>query len=69
MDGKLLIGDSEKDEEDEKLQDMNTDVLPTDPEEGNLALLTDRSKQTKKAGADFPSHGSASSREEPVRTH
>jgi hypothetical protein len=36
-------------------------------EEGKLALLTDRSKRTKKAGADSPSYESAGSREEPVR--
>jgi hypothetical protein len=71
MDGMLITGGSEedyqKDTEDENLQDMSTDVIPDKLEEGKLALLTDRSKRTKKAGADSPSYESAGSREEPVR--
>jgi hypothetical protein len=36
-------------------------MIPHHPEEGNLALLIDRSKRTKKAGAESPSFGSAGS--------
>jgi hypothetical protein len=67
MDVNPDIENSENNKEEENMQDMGTDGLPSQLEEGNLAQLSDRSKRTKKAGADSPSLGSAGSREEPVR--
>jgi hypothetical protein len=67
MDVNPDIENSENNKEEENMQDMGTDGLPSQLEEGNLAQLSDRSKPTKKAGADSPSLGSAGSREEPVR--
>jgi hypothetical protein len=61
------IKNSENNNEKENMQDMGSDGLPSQLEEGNLAKLSDKSKRTKKAGADSPSLGSAGSREEPVR--
>jgi hypothetical protein len=67
MDVNPDIGNSENNNEEENMQDMGSDGLPSQLEEGNLAKLSDRSKRTKKAGADSPSLGSAGSQEEPVR--
>jgi hypothetical protein len=65
MDVNLDNETSENTEEEENLQYMSTDGIPSQLEEGNLARLSDRSKRTKKVGADSPSFGSVGSREEP----
>jgi hypothetical protein len=67
MDVNLDIKNSKNNKEEENMHDMGTDGIPSQLEEGNLAKLSDRSKRTKKAGADSPSLRSAGSQEEPVR--